>query len=136
LFAGLHAAGDWSRIDAAHLAETGGRWQLAWRLGWSFACLHHHQLLADTCPACRGRQRRRPLPGVAVPTPSRCASPLPGSVGRAPTRCGADLTASDTLRLDVGHPCLDAQQAIYDIIDTGVAEFGVYALSPSPPGQH
>ena len=27
-------------------------------------------------------------------------------------------------------------RAIYDIIDTGVAEFGVYALSPSPPGQH
>ncbi|MFE1907623.1 TniQ family protein [Streptomyces gardneri] len=34
------------------LAETGGRWQLAWRLGWSFACTRHHILLADRCPAC------------------------------------------------------------------------------------
>lgn len=119
-----------SRFCPQCLAETGGRWQLVWRLGWSFACLRHHRLLADTCPACQQRQRRRPLAGIAVPAPAHCASPLPGSVGRAPARCGADLTEAETLLLGAGHPSLDAQQTIYDIIDTGVAEFGVYAALP------
>ncbi|MEU4803565.1 TniQ family protein [Actinosynnema sp. NPDC023587] len=119
-----------SRFCPPCLAETGGRWQLAWRLGWSFACLRHHRLLSDTCPACRQRQRRRAPTGIRVPVPGRCANPLPGSVGRAPARCGADLTEADTAQLPADHPCLKAQQAVHDIIDTGTADFGVYAFSP------
>jgi len=127
----------WSPVSSSRfcpqcLAETGGRWQLRWRLAWSFACLRHHRLLADTCPTCRHRQRRLPSPGVAVPAPGRCASPLPGSVGIAPTRCGADLTRAETCRLDTDHPALHTQRRIDDIIDTGTAAFGVYAVAPMP----
>ncbi|MEV2226320.1 TniQ family protein [Nocardia vinacea] len=127
----------WSPVSSSRfcpqcLAETGGRWQLRWRLAWSFACLHHHRLLADTCPDCRHRQRRLPLPGLAVPAPGRCASPLHGSTGIAPTRCGADLTHTETRRLDDGHPALQAQHRIDDIIGTGAAAFGVYAAAPMP----
>ena len=42
-----------SRFCPECLAQTGGRWQLAWRLGWSFACLIHSRLLADACPRVR-----------------------------------------------------------------------------------
>jgi TniQ len=120
-----------SRFCPQCLAETGGRWQLAWRLGWSFTCLRHHRLLVDTCPVCRQRQRRCVPTGIRVPAPGRCANPLPGSVGRAPARCGADLAeADDVVRLPAGHLCLKAQQTIYDIIETGTADFGVYTHSP------
>ncbi len=127
----------WSPVSSSRfcpqcLAETGGRWQLRWRLAWSFACLRHQRLLADTCPVCRHRQRRLPLPGIAVPALGRCASPLPGSVGIAPARCGADLTRAETCRFDTDHPALHAQRRIDDIIDTGTAAFGVYATAPMP----
>lgn len=127
----------WSPVSSSRfcpqcLAETGGRWQLHWRLAWSFACLRHHRLLADTCPVCRHRQRRLPLPGLAVPAPGHCASPRPGSVGIAPVRCGADLTHAQTLPLDDGHPALSGQRRINDIIDTGTAAFGIYASAPMP----
>jgi hypothetical protein len=48
-----------SRYCPACLAETGGRWSLSWRLGWSFACLRHQCLLADACPGCGRMQRIR-----------------------------------------------------------------------------
>lgn len=31
----------WSRFCPDRIRETGGRWQLCWRLGWSFACPKH-----------------------------------------------------------------------------------------------
>ena len=46
-----------SRFCPDCLAESGGRWRLAWRLGWSFACPTH----------------RRRYPGRAA----RCADPVP-----------------------------------------------------------
>lgn len=121
-----------SRFCPQCLAETGGRWLLRWRLGWSFACLRHLRLLVDTCTGCGQRQRRRPLTVNTVPTPGRCASPLPGFLGRIPARCGADLTSTDTVCFDTDHPALLAQQSIDDIIDTGVAAFGLYADAPQP----
>jgi hypothetical protein len=36
-----------SRYCPACLRETGGRWQLSWRLPWTYACLIHSCLLAD-----------------------------------------------------------------------------------------
>lgn len=110
--------------------ESSGRWQLRWRLGWSFACLRHHRLLADLCPACLRRQRCLPLPGIVIPVLGRCASPQPGSVGRAPTCCGADLTRAETVRFEASHPVLAAQRRVDDIIKTGTAAFGVYAAAP------
>jgi TniQ len=121
-----------SRFCPQCLAETGGRWQLAWRLSWSFACLTHSRLLADACPECGRMQRLKPHPVTQVPRPGTCASPGPGATGVSSPRCGADLTAARTLALDPGHPVLAAQQFISRIIATGHAGAGIYASSPQP----
>ena len=57
----------WARASGSRycpqcLVESGGRWQLAWRLGWSFACLKHACLLADVCPKCAGVPRVHTIP--------------------------------------------------------------------------
>ncbi len=47
-----------SRYCPDCLAGNGGRWQLRWRLSWSFACVAHRRLLADDCPRCRATKGR------------------------------------------------------------------------------
>lgn len=118
-----------SRYCPHCLAENGGRWQLAWRLGWSFACIRHRCLLADICPACGGAQRHRAHIGTAIPNPGRCANPVTGTTG-APIRCGADLTATTVTALSEGHPAVTAQRIVEDVIDTGTARFGIYRTHP------
>lgn len=126
----------WGRNTASRfcpdcLAETGGRWLLSWRLGWSFACMTHRRLLADVCPGCGRIPRRRLLGELSVP--GRCAQPAgPGARGRFAARCGHDLTTATTLRLPHDHPVLHAQRLIDEIIDRGEASFGVYAIKPLP----
>lgn len=121
-----------SRFCPECLAQTGGRWQLSWRLGWSFACLSHSRLLADACPQCGRMQRRQPHPLTQVPRPGTCAGPGPDAIGVSPPRCGADLTAARTLALSPGHPALAAQRFVNDIITSGHAAAGIYAPSPQP----
>lgn len=127
----------WGRAAASRfcpecLAQTGGRWQLSWRLGWSFACLSHGRLLADACPECGRMQRRQPHPLTHVPRPGTCAGPGPDAIGVSPPRCGADLTSARTLALAPGHPVLAAQQVINDIITAEQAAAGIYEPSPQP----
>src|SRR5271166_2663443 len=128
----------WSRASRSRycpdcLADTGGRWQLAWRLGWSFACLEHRCLLADACPVCRTVQRHRRLSmGEAIPTPGRCANSAADATGRAPARCDADLTITPVARFDDDHPVLAAQRTVYGVIDTGAARFGASCEHPYP----
>ncbi|MET8337815.1 TniQ family protein [Streptosporangium canum] len=50
------------------LSESGGRWPLAWRQPWSFACLRHHCLLLEWCPACEQPVR---VSGTRVGGPSQ-----------------------------------------------------------------
>lgn len=132
------ASSPWTRRSGSRycpecLRDSGGRWQLAWRLGWAFACVRHRCLLVDTCPTC-GR-----IPRISVP-PS-CANPQPGHCASAPTserpvrrsraeRCAADLTAACVVKLPVGHPVLAGQQLIDSVISTGSARFGVYRNRP------
>ena len=56
-----------SRYCPSCLAERDGRWLLAWRLGWTFACTTHGVLLCDTCPACGQAPRSRDRPRRAQP---------------------------------------------------------------------
>jgi hypothetical protein len=121
-----------SRFCPACLRENSGRWQLAWRLSWSFACLQHQCLLADHCPACGRLQRICPRPLTAVPRPGTCASAGQQAIGRAAPRCGADLTRAPVMALARGHPVLTAQRLILEAIQTGTAAFGVYADQPQP----
>lgn len=119
-----------SRYCPTCLAESRGRWQLAWRLGWSFACTKHHQLLADICPTCAGPQRVRAFPANYAPTPGLCAAVTTDADQGWLNRCVADLTATTTPRLGRAHPIIKAQNVIYDIIASGTATFGAYRDRP------
>ncbi|TVX96018.1 TniQ family protein [Mycolicibacterium porcinum] len=80
-----------SRFCPQCLIDSGGRWQLWWRLRWAFVCPFHHCLLADACPRCRRQQRVITPPGDFVPTPGMCALRALNTRagGRTPRRCGA-----------------------------------------------
>jgi hypothetical protein len=123
-----------SRFCPECLADSGGRWPLTSRLGWSFACLTHHRLLADRCPDCGRLQRERPFSRHALPVPGRCGT-LPSRTGdlAIPAGCGQDLTHAETLCLPVDHPALDVQRLILKTIESGDASFGLYQTMPQPP---
>ena len=120
-----------SRYCPDCLADSGGRWQLQWRLGCVFACTEHHCLLADTCPRCESFQRcRRPLREV-VPSPGGCAHRSADTARpRGLTRCGGDLTSAPVMRLRPDHPAIRAQQRVLDVLAAGRGTFGVYADRP------
>jgi hypothetical protein len=122
-----------SRYCPDCLAESGGRWQLQWRLGCVFACTEHRCLLADTCPHCGNFPRRHRPRGALVPSPGRCAHPSAGTAAPSRlTRCGADLASAPVTRLRADHPALQTQQRVLDVLAAGHATFGVYADHPHP----
>ncbi len=111
------------------LAESGGRWQLRWQLGWSFACTRHRCLLADRCPDC-GRVPRPGTLWLHVPQASRCST-HPEAARRNFARCGADLTTDAVHELSTGHTVLAAQHLLDTVLTTGTATFGLYTASPA-----
>ncbi|WP_293002609.1 TniQ family protein [Mycobacterium sp.] len=127
----------WGRLHGSRycptcLAESRGRWQLAWRLGWSFACTKHHRLLADICPTCAGAQRVRSFPANYAPTPGSCAAVTIDADKGWLIRCGTDLTTTTTPRLGRTHPIIKAQRIVYEIIDSGTATFRAYRDHAQP----
>ncbi len=94
-----------SRYCPSCLAERDGRWLLAWRLGWTFACTAHGVLLCDTCPACGQPPRLRTGRASGLNPPGTCAS----TINRR-EHCGADLREVTPQRLGTGHPALAAQR--------------------------
>lgn len=128
-------SGSGSRFCPDCLRENGARWPLIWRLGWSFACLRHRRLLADLCPKCGSRHRKRPHPSRLIPSPGRCDNLTPATdrTQRAHrVRCLHPLADTETMHFDVGHPALLVQQVLLDVIASGVGTFGVYAHDPQP----
>ncbi|WP_224295237.1 MULTISPECIES: TniQ family protein [Streptomyces] len=105
-----------SRFCPACLEETGGRWQVTWRLGWSFACTRHHVLLADRCPACLRSPRLRSQPRREVPRPGLCSSASPGG-GPRPGRCHHPLADTPATVLTPGGALEETQ----GLIDTALA---------------
>ncbi|WP_460933674.1 TniQ family protein [Phycicoccus ginsengisoli] len=67
------------------LAESGGVWQLKWKLPWLFMCEQHQCYLVSTCPGC-GRalqtnkedKRQRTMCTTPVPTATAGAAPTSG----------------------------------------------------------
>ena len=112
-----------SRYCPRCLAESGGRWQLAWRLGWSFACVKHTCLLADHCPRCGARQRRLARPASLAPRPECCVTGLAAT-------CHADLRETGVVEFSSRHPVILAQKLIYRVIENDCADFGVYRDHP------
>ncbi|MET4610624.1 hypothetical protein ABIC28_001602 [Rhodococcus sp. PvR044] len=96
------------------LAETDGRWQLVWRLSWTFACLKHRCLLVDRCPSCDAIPRGYQGVGYLV-DPGCCTARLAGQPRSA--RCRADLTRSRTPTLRAGHRVLRAQEWLNTLIE-------------------
>lgn len=111
----------WSRFCPLCLAETGGRWQLSWRLGWSFACVHHRCILADTCPACRRWQRRRSGAYSLVPVPGKCSSATSRS-----DACSCDFTEAETSVLPSADSIVVAQQRVLSIVHNNRTDLAVY----------
>jgi hypothetical protein len=111
-----HLAG--SRYCPRCLAANGGRWMLAWRIPWAFACAGCQVLLADTCPDC-GRRHRSTRPGRPR-GPGRCdlaGLPLPPWRPPAGTpACGSDPAATPSAALPAGGRVLTAQQHVDDVI--------------------
>lgn len=121
-----------SRFCPSCLGENGGRWLLTWRMRWSFACLRHNCLLADTCPACQSLQRAVPASVALIPVPGFCAHKLLGCHGRGVTRCNTELSNTPVLPLPRNHPILAAQQMIDAAVSAGIARQGLYGRSPVP----
>ncbi|MGW2510709.1 TniQ family protein [Streptomyces scopuliridis] len=128
----LWGRGRGSRFCPDCLHSSGGRWQLSWRLGFSFACTQHRRLLADRCPHCGRVPRQRPRSGRSIPRPELCGNPPIRPGGPISAGCGADLTRASTLRLPPGHPVLTAQDRAMEIIDGTTVAFGPYRAVPQP----
>ncbi|WP_326611417.1 TniQ family protein [Streptomyces scopuliridis] len=126
----LWGRGRGSRFCPDCLHSSGGRWQLSWRLGFSFACTQHRRLLADQCPHCGRVPRQRPRSGRSVPRPELCGNPPIRPGGPVSAGCGTDLTRASTLRLPPGHPVLMAQGRVTEIIDGATVAFGPYRTVP------
>lgn len=121
-----------SRFCPACLGANGGRWQLRWRLGWTFACTVHNCLLADACPHCGAVQRRRTHIADVIPQPGRCSHPATDAIGRSPQRCGADLTTATVATFDTDHPVIHAQRVVNTVLDRETVTFGIYQTVPQP----
>lgn len=119
-----------SRFCPGCLSESGGRWQLRWRLGWSFVCPDHHQLLADTCPRCHRTPRHVAANVRRLLVPGQCHNPVEADPARS--RCGHPLEAAEVLPLSPGGPVVRAQAVIDEVISSGQARFGLYQDSPQP----
>lgn len=100
-----------SRYCPHCLSERDGRWLLAWRLSWVFACAQHHVLLHDTCRGCGNAPRRSAVATARRHAPATCPNPT----GRG-IFCGADLRTDDAQRLAPDDPLLATQRWIDSLI--------------------
>ncbi len=120
-----------SRFCPLCLHASGGRWQLAWRLPWVFACAEHACTLADTCPTCGQFQRVNPwwLSSAEVPELVRCSRKI--EVNGARRRCEGNLLAARTTALTPDHPLATTQTRLSRALSTTSATFGVYQVMPT-----
>jgi TniQ protein len=124
-----------SRMCCRCLDDTGGRWQLAWRLNWSFACLRHRCLLNDTCHQC-GRPQRRNMPRLkAIPQPGYCAQLRFSAPAGDLQPCMAHLAGGDVVSLEDSDAILRAQRRIDDLLAGRTAQLDLYRRPPTTPPQ-
>lgn len=122
-----------SRLCPQCLNDSGGRWQIAWRLNWTFACLTHHRIVAGACPRCGGLQRWGALRAREVPTPGRCARAYRDRTRSAPVPCAADLTRAGGLIVGAAHPALRAQRLINRLLDREQLNLPLYPGCEAAP---
>jgi hypothetical protein len=128
------SAWDWratSRFCPQCLSDSGGRWQIVWRLNWSFACPQHQRLLADTCPKCHALQRRQVHSTRRIPRPGHCACTVRQPSGeRHP--CYADLASATTSHLTRSHPIVETQERIGDLLSGRPYQLKIYGREQPP----
>ncbi|MCX4759607.1 TniQ family protein [Streptomyces sp. NBC_01275] len=101
--------GNYTRYCPRCLDETAGRWQIAWRLPWSFACTRHGTMLLDRCPECgqpplvHGRRQLRNTPSGVC---------LYGTGSAHAVRCGFFLPYAATPLLPPGSLVMKAQEEV------------------------
>lgn len=112
-------AGDGTTIQNLH----GGSWRRTWRLGVTFACLHHQRLLLTTCPSCAKPASHRSLGESLIPRervvlhPAQCRSVV-DIIGRRRQRlCEARLDELPPENPDIDGRFLALQQRIFDMLD-------------------
>lgn len=110
---------DWrpnSRYCPHCLDDSAGRWQLAWRINWTFACQAHQCLLVDACPECLCEQRAKPHPMTRLPYLGRCR----GVHRRHPSgelrACGAQLASTQPVDLCGSPMILQAQRQVMRLL--------------------
>ncbi|MER6112827.1 TniQ family protein [Streptomyces hirsutus] len=100
-----------SRFCPRCLADNGGRWPLAWRLPFSFACQQHQCLLVDHCPGCRDRPQLFTNQQLGRSTSGAHCMRLILRDGRK-TACRHDLTQTPAQPLPPDGTALASQQHI------------------------
>lgn len=108
------------------VAESGGAWQLRWKLPWSLLCVRYRRLLVDTCTGCRRRIVRgstgvkKPVSPSHVPNPFLCRNPrLEGGQSRWEDLCSFPLEKLAKVDLEEWPHHLQTQQTVDGVLDSG-----------------
>lgn len=119
-----------TRFCPACLMDSGGRWQLWWRLPWVFVCDTHGCLLEDMCSLCGQEQLVTPFwpSRKLIPDLQRCSLWVGGEGQR--TLCENELYTNACAPLAVNDPLAQAHSRLSEILAQKATTFGVYALSP------
>ena len=138
----LRSSSQWIYWTGSHMCplcvmETGGAWQLKWKLPWCFSCLEHQSLLVDTCPGCQERSGRgfvtamRPNLPSRVPTPLECQNPGFGELeqGRR-SCCGYPLETIKLRSLAAWPSLLEAQMRLQAALEGEVPNLATEESSP------
>lgn len=121
-----------SRFCPRCLEEDGGRWQIAWRMVWFFACPKHQCLLAELCPECSAPQRSF-ITASLVPRPGRCWAPVgDGDRRLIGSRCAADLAIVQVHDLANDQSAISTQATISQAILDSRYDFGIYRQLRAP----
>lgn len=102
-----------TRYCPACLGETQGRWPLAWRLPWSFACARHNLLLLDRCSTC---SQRPPVHSRHRHRPSSPGTCLASVSPRAGDRCGAPLDQAAAVDAPPDGSVMSAQRQVNEAL--------------------
>lgn len=112
--------GSHSRFCPGCLTDSRGRWQLAWRQPWSFACPVHRCLLLERCPGCGQPVRAH---GTRIGGPSRPALCTRGrhhadGPRRRRVECGYPLGQAPAPALPARSLVLAAQDHVTSLLDS------------------
>ena len=118
-----------SRACPRCLADSGGAWQIHWKLSLAAVCVAHGVVLVDQCPRCAVplRRTRQGRPSAL----SRLQAPDPTACHAGRHRCGADITAAASATASTR--LIAAQRRLHNAAHGGEA---VWAGRPIPAAEY